>query len=46
MLVGILYPMFYDLVQLYKSGFVVYFSDVNNYADFLYIWLSVANAIL
>ena len=31
---------------MYKLGVWTYFSDVNNYADFLYITLSIANAVL
>jgi hypothetical protein len=38
--------MFYDLAQLAKVGFVAYFTDISNYADFIYIWGSVANAVL
>ena len=46
LLVGILYPMLYDMAQMHKAGVVVYFSDTSNYADFVYIWGSVANAII
>lgn len=46
LLLGILYPMVYDMAQMYKAGISVYFSDTANYADFIYIWGSVGNAIL
>jgi len=38
--------MCYDLAQMKTVGPVAYFSDISNYADFVYIWGSVANAIL
>ena len=31
--IGIVYPMCYDLYQLYKAGFREYFSDPQNYSD-------------
>jgi hypothetical protein len=35
---GIVYPLFYDSMQLYKLGIKGYFSDFWNYTDFLFIW--------
>lgn len=46
LLISILYPLYYDTTQMYKAGLVAYFSDVSNYVDFVYIWSSVANAVL
>lgn len=44
--VGILYPAAYDLTQLQRGGLLDYVSDPWNFADFVYIWGSVANSIL
>ena len=41
--VGILYPWIYDLIQLCKDGPKAYFSDMWNYADFIYIYGSLIN---
>jgi len=38
--------MCYVLAQMKTVGLGAYFSDISNYADFVYIWGSVANAIL
>ena len=43
--IGIVYPMVYDLTQLYKMGITTYFKDVQNFSDQLYIWCSVLNLI-
>lgn len=44
--IGIIYPAYYDFLQLYKVGLTVYFSDVTNYSDCLYIWGSIINVVL
>ena len=45
LILGIIYPMVYDLTQLYKQGVTDYFSSIQNYSDQLYVWCSVANVI-
>lgn len=34
--IGIIYPICYDLVQVYRQGFVDYVSDKWNYVDIIY----------
>jgi len=46
MCLGIIYPFWYDTMQLYRSGFREYFTDVSNYLDILYIYGGIANVIL
>jgi len=43
--VGIIYPFWYETLQLYRSGFKDYFSDINNYLDLLYIYGGLINVI-
>lgn len=43
---GILYPFVYDNIQLYKSGFSEYFSQIWNYTDLLFIWSGFINVII
>ena len=38
MILGIMYPMVYDLTQLKKQGIQLYFSDFWNYFDQIQIW--------
>jgi len=45
LLVGIMYPMCYDLTQLVRSGWD-YFGDIWNYNDFLLIQFSLLNIVL
>jgi hypothetical protein len=42
LLVGILYPMIYEIIQMFKIGLEDYFTDLGNYADLVYIFGSVA----
>ena len=44
--IGLIYPACYDLLQLYRGGIEEYVSDPYNFADFIYIWGSLANSIL
>ena len=44
--VGILYPWLYDMSQMVRGGVYAYFSDVQNFADLLYIYGSIGNIIL
>lgn len=44
MMVGIIYPSTYDLIQLYKEGFE-YFQDSWNYNDILFTMLGLANIV-
>ena len=46
LLVGIAYPAAYDLTQLIRGGVLEYVSDPYNFADFIYIWGSIANSFL
>lgn len=43
---GILYPLTYDTMQLWRVGVKEYFSEFWNYTDFAFIWLGVANVIM
>ena len=43
---GVIYPAVYDTTQMYKSGWRVYFKQLGNYADLIYVWGSVVNVIL
>lgn len=43
---GILYPFFYDNIQLYKTGFIEYFSQIWNFTDLLFIWSGFANIVI
>lgn len=45
LIVGILFPMCYDLTQLYRTGVTEYFADIQNYSDQMYVWCSVMNVI-
>lgn len=45
MIFGIIYPLFYDLNQIYKQGVTDYFSEFSNYSNQMYIWCSVVNVI-
>jgi hypothetical protein len=45
LMIGIIYPMFYDLRQLYLLGPKEYFQDIFNYSDQIYVWASFANVI-
>lgn len=40
---GIMYPLVYDSVQLYKLGRENYFSEFWNYTDFFFIWTGFVN---
>lgn len=44
--VGILYPFWYDTMQLYRSGFKAYFADMANYLDLLYVYGGITNVVL
>lgn len=46
MTVGILYPAFYDLIQLIKLGPIDYFAELWNFIDVLYIFGSMSNILL
>ena len=46
MVVGIIYPWVYDMLQLFRGGLENYVSDPWNFLDFLYIWGSIANCVL
>ena len=41
--VGILYPLIYDNIQMYKIGLIEYFSDIWNYTDLIFIWSGFLN---
>lgn len=46
MAVGIVYPALYDLVQLKNKGFKVYFSDIYNYSDLIFVYSGIVNMVL
>ena len=46
LIIGILYPLYYEIFQLCKQGITDYFSQLQNYSDIVYIWGSVANFFL
>lgn len=46
LLAGIIYPLCYETVQMFKGGIGDYLSDAGNYIDLLYIWGSVAMSII
>ena len=46
LLAGIIYPLCYETVQMFKGGIGEYLSDAGNYIDLLYIWGSVAMSII
>lgn len=46
MLLGIIYPLVYDTIQLYKLGYKEYFSEFWNYTDFAFIWLGFLNIVM
>lgn len=46
LLAGIIYPLIYETVQMFKGGIGDYLSDAGNYIDLLYIWGSVAMSII
>lgn len=43
---GIVYPMVYDTIQLFKLGIKEYFSEFWNYTDFAFIWLGFLNIVV
>lgn len=45
MLICLMYPMTYDMLQLKKQGICEYFSDKWNYLDQGHIWIGVANVL-
>lgn len=46
MALGIVYPFFYDLIQLKKSGFSDYLSDFWNYSDLIFVYSGIINMVL
>lgn len=46
LLAGIVYPLCYETVQMFKGGIGEYLSDAGNYIDLLYIWGSVAMSVI
>ena len=46
LLVGVIYPTYYDFTQMYRSGLADYFSEVGNYFDMIYIISCITNVIL
>ena len=45
-MVCLIYPMIYDMTQLYNQSFTVYISDKWNIVDQCHIWGGFANFIL
>ena len=46
MLILLIYPMVYDMLQLCKQGPVEYFGEFWNYLDQFHIWFGLANIIV
>lgn len=46
LIIGVVYPTWYDSLQLYKIGPKAYFSDLTNYNDLVYTWGSLINLYL
>lgn len=46
LIAGIVYPFFYDVINMCNQGICTYFSDKSNYVDFIFIYGSVANGVL
>ena len=46
LIAGIVYPLVYETVQMFKGGIGEYLSDTSNYIDMIYIWGSVAMSII
>lgn len=44
--IGMLYPWLYDLAQMIQDGPREYFSDMWNWADFVYIYGSLINIVI
>ena len=42
---GILYPFVYECVQLWRQGFVAYFTSLKNWGDVLYIFGSIGMSV-
>ena len=45
-MVGVIYPMGYDFLQMYRAGLRDYFKELGNYSDLIYGWGSVINFVL
>jgi hypothetical protein len=43
---GIIYPLVYETVQMFKGGIGDYLSDAGNYIDLIYIWGSVTMSVI
>jgi len=46
LILAVVYPAWYDTAQLWNSGWRVYFSELQNYSDLIYIYGSILNVIL
>jgi len=46
LLAGVIYPAFYEAVQMHKCGIRDYMSDTGNYIDIIYIWGSIAMSVI
>lgn len=44
--VGLLYPLVYTGVQMFKGGIKAYFQELGNYVDLVFLACSVANIVL
>ena len=43
---GLVYPVFYEAKQLYRVGFVSYFTDLSNFVDITYIIAAASNILI
>lgn len=46
LMAGIVYPLCYETVQMFKGGIGDYLSDAGNYIDLVYIWGSVTMSVI
>jgi len=46
LIVSIVYPAFSNWILMYQVGVRAYFSEVGNYIDTIYIWVSITNTYL
>jgi hypothetical protein len=46
LLIGVAYPALYELMQMFKGGFIDYFADTGNYIDLVYIWGSIGMGVV
>ena len=46
LIIAIIYPFWYETIQMFRMGVSVYLSELANYLDLLYIYGGIANVVL